>query len=240
MLEWGEKTCLNVPLLFEGTPVGELILIESDRERHFSSDETELARALGEQAAIAIVNARFYRRQEEQNRRLMALLETSRSLAASLDVRHRPARHVRRHLGALRRRRTTRSRDAARGGRRRGRGRRTSCAAPAALDRAPGAGDDRRTASRLVAPLVAGDDVEGCVELRVADRDRVRRRGRRDGADPRRAGDRGARQRAPLPHRPGAGDHRRSDRALQPPLLLRTPGAGVRARAALWSARCRC
>ena len=86
MTEWGEKTCLNVPLLFEGDPVGELVLIETERERTFSDDEMELARALGEQAAVAIVHARLYRRQWEQNDRLLALLETSRALASSLDA----------------------------------------------------------------------------------------------------------------------------------------------------------
>ena len=86
MEAWGEKTCLNVPLLFEGDPVGELVLIETERERTFSAEEMELVRALGEQAAVAIVHAKFYRRQWEQNDHLLALLETSRALASSLDV----------------------------------------------------------------------------------------------------------------------------------------------------------
>ena len=85
MERWGEKTCLNVPLLFEGAPVGELVLIEDARERHFDDDELALARAFAEQAAVAVVQSRFYRLQEEQNRRRLALLETSRSLAGSLD-----------------------------------------------------------------------------------------------------------------------------------------------------------
>jgi diguanylate cyclase (GGDEF)-like protein len=41
---------------------------------------------LGEQAATAIRHARLYRRGERQNRRLAALLESSRVLASSLDV----------------------------------------------------------------------------------------------------------------------------------------------------------
>ncbi len=47
---------------------------------------SELARALGEQAATAIRHARLYRRGERQNRRLVALLETSRVLVSSLDA----------------------------------------------------------------------------------------------------------------------------------------------------------
>ena len=86
MEEWGEKACLNVPLVVEGEPLGMLVLIETARERIFSSAEVELARALGEQAATAIRHARLYRRGDRQNRRLAALLETSRILASSLDA----------------------------------------------------------------------------------------------------------------------------------------------------------
>ena len=82
----GEKTCLNVPLISNDEPMGMLVLIESARERHFSADEVELARGLGEQAAVAFRHARLYRRQERQNQRLLALLEISRVLAASLDA----------------------------------------------------------------------------------------------------------------------------------------------------------
>jgi diguanylate cyclase (GGDEF)-like protein len=86
MEEWGEKACLNVPLIVEGERLGILVLIETARERTFGPAEVELARALGEQAAIAIRHARLYRRGELQNRRLAALLETSRVLVSSLDV----------------------------------------------------------------------------------------------------------------------------------------------------------
>ena len=83
----GEKACLNVPLIVEGEPLGILVLIETENARVFDAGEVELARALGEQAATAIRHARLYRRGERQNRRLAALLETSRVLATSLDVR---------------------------------------------------------------------------------------------------------------------------------------------------------
>ena len=86
MEQWGEKACLNVPLVVEGEPLGILMVIETARERVFTSAEVELARALGEQAATAIRHARLYRRGERQNRRLVALLETSRVLVSSLDA----------------------------------------------------------------------------------------------------------------------------------------------------------
>jgi GGDEF domain-containing protein len=61
MEQWGEKTCLNVPLWFKGQPIGMMMLLESAEERHFSEGELDLARAIGEQAAMAIQNARLYR-----------------------------------------------------------------------------------------------------------------------------------------------------------------------------------
>jgi diguanylate cyclase (GGDEF)-like protein len=86
MERWGEKACLNVPLVTEGETLGILVLVETERERVFDAGEVDLARALGEQAATAIRHTRLYRRGERQNRRLAALLQSSRVLASSLDV----------------------------------------------------------------------------------------------------------------------------------------------------------
>ena len=86
MERWGETACLNVPLIVEGEALGILVLMETERERVFDGGEVELARALGEQAATAIRHSRLYRRGERQNRRLAALLESSRVLASSLDA----------------------------------------------------------------------------------------------------------------------------------------------------------
>ena len=153
MTEWGEKTCLNVPLLFEGTPVGELILIESERERHFSADEIDLARALGEQAAVAIVHARFYQAQQEQNggcwrcwrraARWRPRWTWTPSSATRGPLCAASSRHPRTRSSSVLTRR-------GRGGE------------PAQERTAAGA--------RLVVPLVAGDEVAGRVELGVAGR----------------------------------------------------------------------
>lgn len=86
MTRWGEKTCLNVPLIFNEEPVGILCLVETRRERRFSDAELELVRGLGEQAAAAIQNAKLYRREESRNQRLVNLLEASRLMTASLDL----------------------------------------------------------------------------------------------------------------------------------------------------------
>jgi HD-GYP domain-containing protein (c-di-GMP phosphodiesterase class II) len=86
MERWSEKTALTVPLVFNNEPLGFMELIETRRERHFAPDEIELAQGLGEQAAIAIHNARLFRRREEQNRRLVTLLEVSQAITGTLDA----------------------------------------------------------------------------------------------------------------------------------------------------------
>ena len=86
MLESDEKSCLTVPLRLGSEPVGLLEIIETRYERRFSEAELELARGLGEQAAVAIHNARLYRRQEEQNRGLVALFDASQKIADARDL----------------------------------------------------------------------------------------------------------------------------------------------------------
>ena len=56
----GEKTCLTVPLSFGEERLGMLTLIETAAERVFADTELEFARGLGEQAAMAIHNARLF------------------------------------------------------------------------------------------------------------------------------------------------------------------------------------
>ena len=86
MTEWGQQTLLSVPLLIEGRPVGLLEVAQLDRERHFTAEEIEFVRALGEHAAIAINNARQYRATERRNERLVHLVDISQTLTTSLDA----------------------------------------------------------------------------------------------------------------------------------------------------------
>lgn len=60
----GEMTHLHVPLIFEGRPLGTLVLVETSRERRFTTYELELARGLGEHAAAALHNAGLYQSME--------------------------------------------------------------------------------------------------------------------------------------------------------------------------------
>jgi GAF domain-containing protein len=78
MLRYDEKTCLNLPLVVKGEPVGILMFLETRRERHFAPHELELARAVGEQAALAIQNVRLLRalRQKTETDGLTGLFNT--------------------------------------------------------------------------------------------------------------------------------------------------------------------
>ncbi len=86
MVEYGERTQLLVPLVHEGRPIGLLVYVELEFERHFDAEERAVARAIGEQAAAAIANAQTLRRSEEQNRRLELLLDAMRAIGASVDL----------------------------------------------------------------------------------------------------------------------------------------------------------
>jgi len=86
MIENHEKTYLNVPLEDDGQPIGLLVFVETEAERHFTRDERDIAGALAEQAAIAMRNAQVLKRLEEQNRRLDSLLESTKAITSSVDL----------------------------------------------------------------------------------------------------------------------------------------------------------
>ncbi len=86
MAHWGEFTALNVPLFYNDEALGILMFLETEAERQFTPDELALATGIGEQASIALQNARQYRRQEVHTHRLLGLLESSRAMTASLSA----------------------------------------------------------------------------------------------------------------------------------------------------------
>jgi len=86
MERWDDHVYLCVPLRFGDRPLGLLIYIETERDRLFTDKELELATAVGEQAALAIHTARQFDREREQNRRLTALVNASRTLASEIDL----------------------------------------------------------------------------------------------------------------------------------------------------------
>lgn len=86
MLEYDERAVMEVPLEFGGETLGVLGVVESRRERRFTEDEKQLLRLLARPAATALGNARLFRQQQEQARRLTTLLNATRTLAMSVDL----------------------------------------------------------------------------------------------------------------------------------------------------------
>jgi PleD family two-component response regulator len=66
MEDYGDLSYLNVPLKFNDQPFGLMVLVETEYERVWTDEEVELARALGDQAAVAIEHAHLYRRVQDQ------------------------------------------------------------------------------------------------------------------------------------------------------------------------------
>jgi GAF domain-containing protein len=58
--EWGEATCLNVPMVVRGQPQGMFMVSWTDRERLVTADELALAAGMGQQAGVALRNARLF------------------------------------------------------------------------------------------------------------------------------------------------------------------------------------
>jgi len=82
----GEKRALTLPLVFKNEVLGQLVLADSNRDELFSAEEVEFARALADQAAIALHNAWIYQELEERAARMDSLLSVSRVLGSSLDL----------------------------------------------------------------------------------------------------------------------------------------------------------
>ncbi len=85
MMERGEKTRLSVPLVYHDEVFGMMILVETEHERRFTSDEVRMAQVIGEQAAASLHNARLHRREEDQHRWLAALAQATRVIGSRLN-----------------------------------------------------------------------------------------------------------------------------------------------------------
>ncbi|HJT57442.1 MAG TPA: GAF domain-containing protein, partial [Ktedonobacteraceae bacterium] len=72
---------LLVALVREGRPVGMISLDNPDKAYTFSAEQQQLVRAIGQQAAIAIDNARLYRRAEEERQRAEHLIDRARAIS---------------------------------------------------------------------------------------------------------------------------------------------------------------
>src|SRR5450759_305091 len=86
MRRWGELSALSVPLVFQDDVIGALTLVEKRAPRRFSPDDLRLFEILAVPAAVAVHNARLFRREAEQNRRLQALLIASRAMNSTIRL----------------------------------------------------------------------------------------------------------------------------------------------------------
>ncbi|HKS27433.1 MAG TPA: PAS domain S-box protein [Pyrinomonadaceae bacterium] len=68
MREVGFTSAIIVPLVTQGRTLGAITFITAESARHYSQDDLVLAETLAHRAAIAIDNARLYRRAQEANR----------------------------------------------------------------------------------------------------------------------------------------------------------------------------
>lgn len=74
------RSILLVALVREGRPVGMLTLDDPDKTRKFSLEHQQLARAIGQQAALAIDNARLYQQAQAQQHRAEQLIDRARAI----------------------------------------------------------------------------------------------------------------------------------------------------------------
>ncbi len=79
------RTCLSVPMIREGVPIGALALTRS-KVRPFSDKEIELVSTFADQAVIAIQNVRLFTELEVRNRDLTEALEQQTATSEILRV----------------------------------------------------------------------------------------------------------------------------------------------------------
>ncbi|MGH2725269.1 MAG: SpoIIE family protein phosphatase [Actinomycetota bacterium] len=83
----GIRSWMCVPLTARGRTFGAISFVSAESGRRFGRADLALAEEVAARAAVAVDNARLYRRAERANERLAYLAEVSRSLSSSLNYR---------------------------------------------------------------------------------------------------------------------------------------------------------
>ena len=76
---------MAVPVLYQGSFLCAISLIQCDREREWTDEELSLVKAISNQCAIAIHQAELFCRVQQQAAREQTLYQISRALSSSLD-----------------------------------------------------------------------------------------------------------------------------------------------------------
>ena len=84
----GTRSQLSVPVVLDEKVIG-VITLESDAEEAFSENDVDFVSQLSNQAGIAIKNAQLYRRLNEVNDRMHAILDSSSDGLLMIDTRGR-------------------------------------------------------------------------------------------------------------------------------------------------------
>jgi PAS domain S-box-containing protein len=77
---------VGVPLLWGEQPIGVLEVYEAEKPRRFTEEEVRLLTLFGNQAAVAIQNARLYEETRRREDQLAALHDVSLEIAGELDL----------------------------------------------------------------------------------------------------------------------------------------------------------
>ncbi len=79
------RSAMIVPLLARGRRIGAITFASAESNRRYDEADLVLAEDLARRAALAVDNARLYRRAEDARKRLAFVAEASATLASSLD-----------------------------------------------------------------------------------------------------------------------------------------------------------
>jgi signal transduction histidine kinase/GAF domain-containing protein len=82
---------LGVPLIARDQLVGVLVVTSTTRGHQYREEHVDLLMAIASQAAVAIENARLYRRSEQQARQLETLNQIGRTITSWLDFEQVPS-----------------------------------------------------------------------------------------------------------------------------------------------------
>jgi PAS domain S-box-containing protein len=84
--ETGLHAFLGIPLFVGDEPIGAMGLFKTHRGERFRREQLDQTRSIANMAAIAIKNAQLYRQMEQRAEEAQALIQTSSSISASLDL----------------------------------------------------------------------------------------------------------------------------------------------------------